>query len=156
MADYICIDGKGIIITTNNIASLSDLQAIEKYVKSASYVDTDQVQFPQLPQSKLYLKIVGISYLSEVTNSYITLEEIERVLKNTHIFNNIVLASKPRIIKVSLKSNMAIIWIDIWNAQSGSKAKSLINQRFNIGRFITTVCGVNINPGILQCKNCWK
>ena len=46
MADYICVDGKGIIITTNNIASPSDLQAIEKYVKSISYVDTDQVQFP--------------------------------------------------------------------------------------------------------------
>ena len=113
MADYICVDGKGIIITTNNIASPSDLQAIEKYVKSVSYVDTDQVQFPQLSQSKLYLKIVGISYLSEVTNSCITLEEIKRVLKNTHIFNNVVLASKPRIIKVSLKSNIAIIWIDI-------------------------------------------
>ena len=46
MADYICVDGKGIIITTNNIASPSNLQAIEKYIKSISYVDTDQVQFP--------------------------------------------------------------------------------------------------------------
>ena len=36
-------------------------------------------------------------------------------LKNNHLFNNIVLASKPHIIKVSLKSDMTIIWIDIWN-----------------------------------------
>jgi len=34
MADFICINSKSIIITTNNIASLSDLQAIEQYVKS--------------------------------------------------------------------------------------------------------------------------
>ena len=74
-----------------------------------SCVDIDQVQSPQLPQSKSYLKIVGIPYLSEVTNFQITSEDIERVLKNTHIFNNIVLAFKPRIIKVSPKSNMAII-----------------------------------------------
>ena len=44
MADYICIDSKGIIITTNNIASPSDLQAIKKYVKSVSSIDADQVQ----------------------------------------------------------------------------------------------------------------
>ena len=109
MADYIHIDGKGIVITTNNIASPSDLQAIKKYVKSMSCVDTNQVQSPQLPQSKLYLKIVGILYLSEATNSHIISEEIENILKNTHIFNNVVLASKPRIIKVFLKSDIAII-----------------------------------------------
>ena len=153
MVDYIHIDGKDIIITTNNITSPSDLQDIKKYVKSTSSVDADQVQSSQLSQSKSYLKIVGILYLFEVTNSCITLEDIERVFKNTHIFNNIVLASKPRIIKVLLKSNMAIIWIDIWDAQSSSKAKSLINQRFNVGRFIITIHGANINLGVFQCKN---
>ena len=116
MADYICIDSKDIIITTNNIASPSDLQAIKKYVKSVSSIDADQVQSSQLPQFKSYLKIVSISYLSKVTNSCITLEDIERVLKNTHIFNNIVLVFKLRIIKVLLKPDMTIIWIDIWDA----------------------------------------
>ena len=109
MADYICINSKGIIITTNNVVSPPDLQAIEKYIKSTSSVDADQVQSPRLPQSKLYLKIVSIPYLSEATNMCITSEEVERILKNNHIFNNVVLASKPRIVKVSPKSDMAII-----------------------------------------------
>ena len=34
--------------------------------------------------------------------------------------------------------------------------KNIINCRFNIGRFITTIKGTNINPGVLQCKNCRK
>ena len=51
---------------------------------------------------------------------------------------------------------MSIIWIDIWDVQSGSKAKTLINQCFNIGKYITTIRGANMNPDILQCKNCWK
>ena len=51
---------------------------------------------------------------------------------------------------------MAIIWINIWDVQSGSKAKSLINQCFNIGRFIATVRDANMNPEVLQCKNYWK
>ena len=37
------------------------------------------------------------------------------------------------------KSDIAIIWIDIWDAQSSSKAKSLINRCFNIGNLIATI-----------------
>ena len=84
------------------------------------------------------------------------LEDIENILKSNHIFNDVVLAFKPRIVKVSSKLDMAIIWIDIWNTQSRSKAKDLINQRFNVGSFITTIYGTNINTGVPQCKNCWK
>jgi len=44
---------------------------------------------------------------------------------------------------------MAIIWIDIWDTQNGSKAKSIINWHFNVGSFITMVHGANINLGVL-------
>jgi len=77
--------------------------------------------------------------------------EVELILKQNQIFNNITLASRPRVIKVSPKSDMAIVWIDIWDAQSSSNAKMLINRYFNVGKYIT-----NMNPGIPQCKNCWK
>ena len=49
---------------------------------------------------------------------------------------------------------MSIIWIDIWDVQSGSKAKYLINRCFNIEKYIVTICGANINLDIPQCKNC--
>ena len=51
---------------------------------------------------------------------------------------------------------MAIIWIDIWDAQSSSNAKILINRCFNVRKYIATICSANMNPGIPQCKNCWK
>jgi len=51
---------------------------------------------------------------------------------------------------------MSIIWIDIWDAQSDIKAKGLINRYFNVGSYIATICGVNMNLEVLQCKNCWK
>ena len=56
--------------------------------------------------------------------------------------------SKPRVIKVLSKLDMSIIWIDIWDVQSGSKAKGLINQYFNVGKYITTIRDANMNPGI--------
>jgi len=32
----------------------------------------------------------------------------------------------------------------------------LINRYFNVGSYITTIRGANMNLGIPQCKNCWK
>ncbi len=46
---------------------------------------------------------------------------------------------------MSPKSDMAVIWVDIWDAQSSMKAKDLINRYFNIGSYIATICGMNIN-----------
>ena len=82
--------------------------------------------------------------------------DIETILKQNQIFDNISLASRPRVIKVSPKSDMSIVWIDIWDIQSGSNAKMLINRCFNVGRYIVTIRGANMNPGVPQCKNCWK
>ena len=113
MADFICIKDKGIVISTNNVTSPFDLQEIEKCVKSSLLNDADQISLPRLPQSKSYLKIVGIPYLNKQSNMHILPEDIEKILKSNYIFNNIILASRPRVIKVSPKLDMAIIWINI-------------------------------------------
>ena len=102
MANFICIEDKGIMISTNNVASPSDLQEIKKCVKSSLLNDADQISPSRLPQLKSYLKIIGIPYLNEQSNMHILSENIEKILKSNHIFNNIVLTSRPRVIKVSL------------------------------------------------------
>ena len=113
MADFIYIEDKDIIISTNNVVLSSDIQEIEKYIKSLLANDFDQISSPRLPQSKSYLKIVGILYINKKSNSHISPEDIKKILKNNYIFSNIILVSRPRIIKVSLKSDMTIIWINI-------------------------------------------
>ena len=112
-ADFIYADNKGVIISTNNVASNSDLQEIEKYIKNSLQTSDDNIMSPQLPQSKSYLKTIGILYFADKSNTCISFEDIECILKNNHIFSDIVLASKLRIIKVSFKSDIAIVWIDI-------------------------------------------
>ena len=109
IANFIHVEDKGIVIMTNNISSGSDFQEIKKYIKNSFSSNIDKVSPARLPQSKSYLKIVSILFISEKTNSHISSDEIEDVLKNNHLFNNIILVSKPCIIKVSPKSNMAII-----------------------------------------------
>jgi len=116
-----------VIITTNKIAGALDLQTIEKYVKNMNNIKVNQVEIPRLSQFKLFLKIIGISYILETTHTFTTADVIKKIIKENYIFNNVELVSRPRVIKISPKSNMLIMWIDIWDAQSGAKAKSLIN-----------------------------
>ena len=78
------------------------------------------------------------------------------ILKQNHIFDNISLASKSRMIKVSSKSDMSIVWLNIWDVQSDSNAKMLINRCFNVRNYILTIYSTNMNFSVLQCKNYWK
>jgi len=70
-----------------------DINTIENYIKNIDVVDSNNVMSPRLPQSKSYLKILGIPYLIEDTNILITADVVERILQSTHIFNDIALVS---------------------------------------------------------------
>ena len=157
LVDYIRSDPTGVTIITNKISQQSDMMIIDQYVKSSNDINSLQVEEPCLPKSKSYLKIIGIPfYPHENSQERLTSNDIEMILKQNQIFNNISLASKPRVIKVFLKSDMSIVSIDIWDVQSGSNAKILINRCFNVRRYIVTIQRANMNPGVPQCKNCWK
>ena len=116
----------------------------------------ENIKALRLPQSKSYLKIIGIPYLMENTNILINSDFVETVIKSSHIFNDLSLTFKLRIIKASPKSDIAIIWIDIQNTQSSKNAKMLINRYFNVRSYIATIYGANMNSKVLQCKNCQK
>ena len=157
LVNYIRSDSTSIIITTNKVGQQSNLSIIDNYIKNSNNVNALQVENSRLPMSKSYLKIISIPFFPH-SNSMekLTSLDVETILKQNHIFDNISLAFKPRVIKVSLKSDMAIVWIDIWDVQSGKNAKLLINRCFNVGNYIATIRGANMNPGVPQCKNCWK
>jgi len=61
--DFIHSDVADIIAVTNKVASFSDLQTIKQYIKGTNHINSNDIKLPRLPQSKLYLKIIGFSYL---------------------------------------------------------------------------------------------
>ena len=130
-----------------------DLLVVDNYIKNINTVNADDVQSAYFPQSKFYLKILSILYFIEGTNTSIDASVMETVIKTMHVFNNIHITSKLRVVKMSSKSDIVIVWIDIWNSQSGSSAKSLINTCFNVGSHIATICRANMNLGTPQCKS---
>ena len=147
--DFIRSDPIGPVIVTNKVANQSNLQIISQYLKRSEDINKLQVKEPHLSQSKSYLKIIGIPFFpNSKTQDHLNANDVENILKQNQIFDDIKLASRPRVIKVFPKSDMSIIWINIWDHQSGNKAKCLINQCFDVGRYITTIRGANMNPGI--------
>ena len=157
VVDFIRSNPIGPVIVTNKVTKQSNLQIISQYIKKSEDINELQVEEPHLPQSKSYLKIISIPFFSNgKTQDCLNASDIENILKQNQIFDDIKLMSRPRVIKVSPKSDMSIIWIDIWDHQSSNKAKCLINRCFNVGRYIATIRGANMNLGVPQCKNCWK
>jgi len=95
MADFIQVNQRDLVITTNKVVAIIDLNTIESYIKNVDIVNSKRVISPRLPQSKLYLKILDISYFIKDTNLSIISETIKKILQTTYIFNDIILASCP-------------------------------------------------------------
>ena len=93
VVNFIRSDNKGIIVTTNKVVAISDLNVVEEYIKNLNNVNSSDVMSFRLSQLKLYLKILDISYFVEDTNLFLTSDIVERVIETTHIFNDVVLAS---------------------------------------------------------------
>jgi len=95
------------------VASSSNLQTIENVIKNMENINSDDIETLQLSQSKSYLKIIGILFFIKNTNILISVDFVEIAIKSNHIFDNLLLASKLRVIKASLKFDIAIVWINI-------------------------------------------
>lgn len=59
-----------------------DLNTTEKYIKNVDIVNLNKVMSSRLPQSKLYLKILGILYYITDTNLPITTDIVEKSPSN--------------------------------------------------------------------------
>ena len=90
--DFIRSDPIGLVIVTNKIAVQSDLQIINQYVKKFNDINELQIEEPCLPQSKSYLKIIGIPYFPNgKTQEHLNTSDVEIVLKQNQIFDDIKL-----------------------------------------------------------------
>jgi len=107
-AKFICPCPGGIAINMNSVPNTSDLNTIERYLKSINGAGNNDVLASRLPQSKSYLKITGIPYIQPNGNK-LTGDDITTTMKQLKLFEPVNLAVKPRVIKASPKSNIAII-----------------------------------------------
>jgi len=107
--DFVRFDYKRLIIVFNKVVSPSNICVINNYVKNTNNLNFNDVQDAWLPQSKSYLKILGIPYLIKNINTPIDLNVLEGIIKATHVFNDIKITSKPHVCKVLPKLDMVIM-----------------------------------------------
>ena len=108
--DYIRSDLISLLIVTNKVALQLNFQIIDQYMKKSKDINKLQVEEPWFPQSKSYLKIIGIPYYpNSKSQKCLNSSDVKAILKQNQIFDNIKLALRPRIIKVLPKSDMSII-----------------------------------------------
>ena len=64
---------------------------------------------PRLPQSKSFLKVLGVFYWDSKTSLPVTPAQVAEVLSSSLLFEGVTLASMPCIMKASPSSDMSVI-----------------------------------------------
>ena len=145
--ESVCKAWDGVSMSTNSVASVAELEVIKQQLKkTASLSEVTEVK-PHLPQSKSFLKVLGIPYQDSKTSLPVTPVQVTKALSSSLLFKDITLASPS--------SDMFVIQIDIWDFQKGFKSKMLINCSFNFGHHTAIVRKIAMYPGVAQCCNCW-
>jgi len=75
----------GVTITTNSVAASSDLSLIEQYFKGLKDLISTNCS-PRLPQSKSYLKILGVPYFGNNSSNPINNTQVEETLSKVEMF----------------------------------------------------------------------
>ena len=95
LVNFICLDLTGVMVVINKVIVQSDLCIIDKYIKNVDDIDSLNMEVSQLPQSKFYLKIIGIPYFSyDKSQKCLSSSNVEQIIKQNQIFDNIILTSK--------------------------------------------------------------
>jgi len=100
-------------MSTNSVAFAAELEVIKQWLKkTANLGDVTEVE-PRLSQSKSFLKILGIPYWDSKISLPVTPAQVAEALSSSPLFESVILASMPHIMKASPSSDMFVIWIDI-------------------------------------------
>jgi len=94
------------MVVTCKVVSSSDLQIIKNYIKNIEYIDVMGIDVSCLPQSKSYLKIIGISYYPHDDPSTCLLSNDVKVIIN--------IRNRPATEPVTLKVRNVKLSFDIW------------------------------------------
>ena len=107
--ESVCKAWDGVSISTNSVASAAELEVIKQWLKKTAGLGESTEIEPCLPQSKLFLKILGMPYWNSKSSLAITLAQVETALSNSLLFESVTLASIPYIMKALSSSDMSVI-----------------------------------------------
>jgi len=100
-------------MSTNSIALAVKLEVIKQWLKKTASLSENTEMEPCLPQSKSFLRVLGVPYWNSNTFLPITSAQVVAALSSSSLFEDVTLISLSHIMKASPSSDMSVIWIDI-------------------------------------------
>ena len=89
-------------MSTNSIASAAELEVIKQWLKKTAGLGEITEVEPRLPQSKSFLKVLGVLYWDSKTSLPIIPAQVAEALSSSPLFEGVTLASMPHIMKCLL------------------------------------------------------
>ena len=123
-----------------------ELEVIKQWLKTTEMKSC-------LSQSKFFLKVLSIFYQNSNTSLPITPTQIVVALFGSPLFESVILAFMPCIMKASPNYDILVTQINIWDFQRDSKGRTFINHSFNFGQYVTIVQETNMYPRVSQYYN---
>jgi hypothetical protein len=137
---------KGLSLVTTFVARASDLAIVRQSVSATTGLDSLDAA---LPQSRSFLKILDVPFpvdTADVTNA----------MADSPFADAFILAATPRTMRNSAKSSTATVWFDLWDSQSGARAKQVAGRSLFINGAVCPIRAAAANPGTPQCQRCWR
>ena len=147
---------QGWAFQTSHVPSTLDLDLIRGLI-CARYPDQANTLWVGLPRSKSYLKIVDVPFFSDpVLAKRTTPEDVDGAFQRSPLHDDYRPDAAARIVRESHSSTRATVYFNVWDSQSGARAKRLINKRIMIHGHECFIRAAAANPGVPLCQRCWK
>jgi len=81
---------------------------------------------------------------------------IKEALGSSPLSEHFVLARNPRINHNSASSTTATVYCDLWDSQTGARAKALIGRTIMLGNSLCMIREAEKHRGVPVCQRCWR
>lgn len=142
----------GFSISTDRAATEAELSFVREAAR-ATFPDSTRAEVV-LPSSMLYLKLVDIPYY--FNDKVITPEVVLSHLNGSGLADLLVLSTPPWVVHDSCMSDTTMVYLNIADSVSGSRAKALLSQVVQIGQFVCPFRAAWANPRSALCQRCWR
>ena len=108
-----------------------------------------------LPISMSYIKIMDVPYYRIAKHDPVTVDVIKEALGNLPLSKHFILACNPHINHNFASSMTTTIYCDLWDSQTGARAKALIGRTIMLGNSLCMIREAEKHRGVPVYQRCW-
>jgi len=105
-----------------------------------------------LPTSMSYIRVIDIPFFEDnACTQRVSLDRIKGALACSPLHEHFILARDPRLVRNSPNSTNCTVNIDLWDSQTGARAKALIGKSLMMGNRLCLIKEVQPRKGVPIC-----